>query len=149
MSDNALCDRTLILAVDLVGVTFLWHEWGGPWPLMSQGVALCTFMSPARQENTFSYYETASTYATTCMYSANLPRNLVRVPGLSTIIICVSSSTVFAFRGIPRLLAGREEKRKQFKDSVEILYIRICFHKSRSCCLYDVLRPELLTWQVH
>lgn len=49
------------------------------------------------------------TYATTCMYSANFPRNLVRVAGCLTIIISVISSTVFAGRGMPRRLEGAYE----------------------------------------
>ncbi len=62
----------------------------------------------------------ARTYAITCMYSANLPRNLVRVAGSSRIIIRVISSTVSAGRGMPRRLEGGEKKKKQLEDSAEI-----------------------------
>ena len=134
MSDDTLGDWTLTLAVDLAGVTFLRHEWGVPWQL-TRKVLLFAFLCHLPSKKTPSVnYETVSTYATTCMYTANLPRNLVRVPGLSTIIICVSSSTVFAFRGIPRLLAGREEKRKDSSRTAQKLciYIWICSHERKA-----------------
>lgn len=64
-------------------------------------------------ENSFANNEaeSAGTYATTCMYSLNLSRNLVRLSGFSRVIIFVISSTVFAGRWILRLLEGGEGKK--------------------------------------
>lgn len=53
-----------------------------------------------------------TTYAMTCMYSANFPRNLVRVTGFLRTMICVIPSTVSAGREMPRLLETGEGERK-------------------------------------
>lgn len=85
------------------------------------------------------------------MYSANFPRNVVRLPGWSTIIISVISSTVFAGRRIPRFLAGANDRlsttlcfKQEFTSSPEWNH----FWGKASCpglsCFLKGLKPLLI-----
>lgn len=102
-------DWTLIPLVHVTGVTQLWHKCVQVSHFACQTCSRSN--TPVKSENII-----LATYATTCMYSANLPRNLVRLPGWSTIIIFVISSTVFAGRRIPRLLEGARRQSATFQS---------------------------------